>query len=354
MRSLETRRRSLHSALLLVALVAAVGQAQQIRNGTIRGTTTDSASGQPVAGALIQIRGDSVFRTQRSDDAGKFRFHLPLGTYRISVLRVGFSESQRNIVLSSRDTALNVPIRPVATALAETRIRGEVPAIYGVVARLPDLMPLAGVTIRVMGATQILTTDSTGKFFVDVGKPGTYFVRMTRDGFGEEWFPIEVPEKRAIEASRMLEPSTRKVAASREHLYKEADERLRYRHPMNSALVTGSELRDAGGDMLTGLQRSRSVVAKGLKVGGGGCIFVDGVWKGPNFRLEMIDPDEVAAVELYGARGDMTSTLRGLSNCADAQRRPGANVMTQSPGGAYGPIANRPEGVRKIVIWLKK
>jgi hypothetical protein len=348
--------RRLLLVVLALSAVASRTDAQANRTHVINGITRDSASGQPIAGALVQIVGGTVARRDRTNDAGQFRFAgVPAGSYRLSVLRIGYAETSRQVVLADQDTTLTFQLRPVARVLDETRIRGDVPAIYGVVARLPDLLPITGATVSVMGATKSVTTDSTGRFFVDVGRPGTYMVRMTRAGFGEMLFPIVVPELRAVEASRMLEPSTRKPVASMEHLYREIDERLRQRTPTNTALVTASEIRDAGGALWEALKRSRSVTVKGLRVPlEGGCIYVNGVWKGRFFSLDMINPDEVEAVELYGAGGDMTATLRSASPCSDAQRRPGANVMNQTPGGAYGTVANGPEVVRKIVIWLKR
>jgi hypothetical protein len=351
--SLASRPCALAVALIVLAESAA---AQTPRNHVIRGVTRDSASGIPIAGALVQIVGGAIARQDRTNDAGQFRFAgVPAGSYRLSVLRIGYAETSRQVVLADRDTAITFDLRPIARVLDESRIRGDVPAIYGVVARLPDLLPITGATVSVMGATKSVTTDSTGRFFVDVGKPGTFMVRMTRAGFGEMLFPIVVPEFRAVEASRMLAPSTRKPVAAMEHLYREIDERLRQRTPTNTALVTSSEIRDAGGALWEALKRSPSVTVKGLRVPlEGGCIYVNGIWKGKNYTLDMINPDEVEAVELYGANGDMTATLRSAGPCSDAQRRPRANVRNQTPGGAYGAVANGPEVVRKIVIWLKR
>jgi hypothetical protein len=360
-RSSGIRRSCLRSAIAavfagVILITAGSAAAQSPRNHVIAGVTRDSASAAPIAGALVQIVGGAVARRDRTNDAGQFRFAgVPVGTYRLSVLRVGYAEVSQQLILADQDTTMTIELRSVASVLDATRIRGDVAAVYGVVARLPDLLPIAGATVSVMGATKTVSTDSSGRFFVDVGKPGTYMVRMTSSGFGEMLFPIVVPELRAVEASRMLEPSARKPVAAMEHLYREIDERLRQRTPTNTALVTSSEIRNAGGALWEALRRSPSVTIKGLRIPmASGCIFVNGVWKGPMFTLDMVNPDEVESVELYANHGDMTATLRSASRCSDAQRRPGANVMTQAPGGAYGTVANGPEVVQKIVIWLKR
>jgi hypothetical protein len=345
MRSSGIRRSCLRSAFLalLVTATFAAAKAQTPRTHVINGVTRDSASGLPIAGALIQIRGDSALRTDRSDDAGNFRLPaLAPGRYRLTVLRIGFAESVHQIGLSDRDTSIEIRLGPVARTLADARIRGKVSAVYGVVARLPDLTPLAGATVNIMGATRSATTDSTGRFFIDLGKPGSYLVRITRDGFGEMLFPVEVPAARAVETSRMLEPSTVKTAPGMEHLFAAANERLRSRQPMNSALITASELKASGGGTLRdAIPGSRSMTSKGLRIAPGACIFLNG--RTTSMPLEAIDVNEVEAVEVYGRRGEMTATL--VNQPCNNRPNPGSRTV-MTPG--------RAEDVRYIVIWLKK
>jgi hypothetical protein len=347
MRSSGIRQSFLRSAIAGAVFVAALGittaeglQAQQSRPRVLRGVTRDSATGVPVAGALVQVRADSVFRTERSDDAGNFRFSLPSATYRVTVLRIGYAERVMSFALGDRDTSLIIPMRSVATALDASRIVAGVPAIYGVVARLPDLLPIAGATVHVMGATKTVATDSAGRFFIDVGRPGNYLVRMTRDGFGEMLFPVEVPPARAVEASRMLEPSTRKPVPGMEHLFVAVDERLRSKG-YNAALIPASELKASGGaTLLEALPGARSMTLKGLRVGGGACIYLNG--HTTSMPLEAIDVNEVEAVEVYAGRGDVTATLKWLG-CRSTTR-----------GGRGSGVARSPEMVTSIVIWLKR
>jgi len=258
----------LAAALTLVAGSTAVVSAQGGRH-SIRGVTRDSTSGRPLAGALVQLRGRSEFRSVRSDDAGQFRFAaLHPGSYRLTTLRIGYAESSTEIRLAERDTTISVSLRVVAQTLAATRVRGDISAIYGIVGGLPDLRPLEGARIQVMGATLTVVTDSSGGFFIPVGRPGAYFVRISRRGFADERFPIEIPDGRAVDASRLLDP---RVGASRpalEHFFAEADERLRARG-YNSAFVAGSEVRAGGTALFEGLQSSPSFTRRGLRFGNG-------------------------------------------------------------------------------------
>jgi hypothetical protein len=329
-------------ALALLAIFAAVAQAQQVRPHLVRGVVRDSATGAPIAGALVQAQRTDLIRTDRSDDLGQFRLLLPPGEFRLRVLRVGFSESSRSLAMPERDTSLTIGMRSLAQILDATRIQAAVPAVYGIVARLPDLLPLASAKVSVMGVTKSVTTDSTGRFFVDVGKPGTYMLRMTRDGFAEMLFPVEVPARRAVDASRMLEPSTAKAPAVREHLYVEIDERLRSRG-YNSALVSAADLRASGGStLLESLPGSRSMTLKGLRFGGPTCIYINGVHT--LMGLDAISTEEVESIEVYAGRGNVTATLQCQSpRPVDARLR-----------GLGRGVSNSPEVVRSINIWLKK
>ena len=323
-------------ALLVALLVGTTGAAfAQDARHVVRGATSDSTSNLPVAGAIVQLSGGPELRSTRSDDAGQFRFSgIPAGRYRLSVIRIGYTESARDLELADRDTTLVVRLAPITRVLGAATVRGDIAAIYGVIARFPDLRPLAGAKLRVMGANKTVTTDSAGTFFIAVEKPGTYFVRVTRDGFAEERFPVDIPGQIAVEASRMLEPGASRVPASMEHLFAEVDQRLRWR-ALNSAFVPGSEIRAAGSTLADGLAFSRSVVLRGLRIPGDPCLFVNGARS--RMPLDAFDANEIEAVEVYGLRGNVTATLQ----CSSARtRRPG--------------VAGSPELVRVISVWLKR
>lgn len=317
--------------------------APQPRPHLIRGVVRDSVSGSPIAGVLVQAQGGGLLKTDRSDDLGQFRILLPAGEYRLRILRIGFAEGARSLAMPERDTALSVTIRSIAQTLDATRIRADVPAVYGIVARLPDLVPLASAKVSVLGTSRSVMTDSTGRFFVDVGKPGTYMVRLVRDGFAEMMFPVEVAGMRAVDASRMLEPSTEKPIAVREHLYAEVDQRLKTRG-YNASLVSSADLRASGGaTLLESLAGTRSMTLKGLRLAGPVCIYINGV--STLMGLDAIPTEDVESIEVYALRGNITGTLQCSSpRPVDARLR----------GLGRGNIGGSPEVVRQINIWLKK
>jgi hypothetical protein len=335
--------RSLVVAIAAIAIASGAATAQRSTR-VVSGTVRDSASTQPLTGALVQLSGGTDVRSVRSDDAGRFRFAgVRPGAYQLSVLRIGFTESRTPLRLNENDTTLVVSLLPTAQALAATRVQADISALYGTIAALPDLRPLAGAKIQVIGATKSSESDSTGHFFIPLEKGGTYMVRVVQPGFAEERYVVAVPDRRAVDASRLLDPSKKSPDPRLEHLIDDANQRLRARG-YNSALVPSSELKDVGpGNLAQTLGRTKSVAIRGLKFSAGTCVFVNGTKT--LMPLDAFDADEVEAVEVYALRGDMTTTLAWqLSGCSS--RGGGARRS--------GPVANAPDVVRYVVVWLKK
>jgi hypothetical protein len=333
--------RAVFVAAFLVTPAVALAQVTQ----AIRGTTRDSTTGQPTAGALVELRGPTFVASVRSDDAGAFRFFsVPAGEYRLTILRIGYSETARTLRLANRDTSLAIALAPLPRRLGTAEIRANVPAIYGTLGGLPNLLPVVGARVQVLGAKADVVSDSTGAFFVEVPKPGMYFVRIVGPGFAEERFPVEVPKDRAIDASRILDPGATQPHPALEHLYRELDRRIGQRGT-NSAVIPGSELRAAASTPFEAIQNARSTVTQGLRLGTT-CLFVNGIQK-HSWLLQSINVDDIEMVELYALRGNLSGTLVSASglDCGNG-RRPTAGYQSG--------IAGNPNVVQTISIWLKR
>jgi hypothetical protein len=248
-------------------------------------------------------------------------------------------------------------------------VRGDITAIYGMVGTLPDLLPIAGARVQVLGADKEHATDSTGGFFIPLKDPGTYIVRMTREGYAERMFPIEVPRNRAADASRMLDPG-QAPAKGLDAFYKDLDTRLRQRAAANSAIVTGAEIRRGGSNVPDGLRSSAVFNARGLRLADSACVFVNGIPR-PGVSIESFFPEEIEAVELYAQSsgspmpvgvpsGDRSNSLamswpRGAS-CGKMFRRDGARGESKRPE----PLSRAEVGDTRtgkaiyIVVWLRK
>jgi hypothetical protein len=324
------------SALSCLAWSVATGQPSA---RSVRGTTRDAASGQPVAGALVEVRSETFRAATRSDEEGAFRLGaVPAGRYRLSVLRIGFAELVRDLVLAGRDTTVELSLTAVARGLDAVRVTAGVSGIYGVVGTAKGLRPIPGAKVQVIGANKNVATDSTGGFFVAIPKEGIYVVRISREGYADLHFPIEVPKDRAVEASRLLDSTTKAPPRGLEVLWQDFDQRLRWR-AMSSALVMGAELRRYGGPVTEALQSAPSVVARALRVGDP-CLFVNGIPR-PDWPLRALRVEDIESIEVYGPRGDETGML--------ARAWP---VRGGCGGGSRGTV-NRGSTVAFVVVWLR-
>lgn len=355
----------------LVGAVAAIlaglaGSASLEAQGarTIRGVIRDSSTNQPLAGALVDLRSPTLRLTDRTDEEGNFRIRgVTQGTYQLSVLRIGYTESRSQVEVTVRDIEIAVAMRPAPQRLDAFRVRGDISAIYGMVGTLPDLLPLSGARVQVIGAQKEVTTDSTGGFFIPVSEPGTYMVRMTREGYAERFFPIEVPRGRAVDASRMLDPGTA-PAKGMDVLYVDLDQRLRSRSTGSSAIVNGAEIRRAGNQLIEALRSTESFNARGLRFAQTACLYVNGLPR-PGASIDMFRPEEIESVEVYGVSGTGTGDRSRILERSWPSGAPcGPTGFTRMVGAAAGSGMNSREGnplgpiqagiVRYVVIWLRK
>ena len=316
--------------------------AAQGGSATVRGVVRDSAAHFAIAGAIIDVR-DATFQSAvRSDESGAFSIGAaPAGLYHLTILRIGYRKIVRDIAISNGDAPLSIYMVPVAQSLAPILVGAEGAGIFGVVGAVKDLRPLSGIKVFVAGANQTIVTDSVGGFFVPVKKPGTYIVQMSGKGYGEELFPIDVPAEHVVDASRLLDESDEPPISG--GLMQDFDQRLRWRGN-NSALVSGSEIRRAGGGLIDGLNRSPSFLAKGLRFGPMACVIVDGV-PHPDWSPDEIRPEEIEAVEVYASDREVITFLSAYTWPKGA--RCGATGRTV-------PNRKAPEVIKYVVIWTRR
>jgi hypothetical protein len=290
---------------IAVGIVGMVPRAVSAQSASValRGIVRDSATNSVVAGAIVDVRSATYQSAVRSDESGAFFIgRVPEGLYRLTVLRLGYLKIDRDLQVTKADSQLMIVVVSVAQRLSPVRVGTEGAGIYGVVGDAKDLHPLSGIKIFVAGANESILTDSTGAFFAPIKKPGMYVVRMSGNGFAEEIAMVDVPEKHVVDASRLLDESN--VPPRPPGPWDDFDQRLRWRSSQHSALVTGSEIREVGGDLGVALNASKSVVLKGLKISANACVIVDGA-PHPGWHVADFRPEEIEAVELYGA-GDKT------------------------------------------------
>ncbi len=319
----------------------------------IQGDVRSAADSATIAGATIEIAGPRFTRTVRSDEAGKFWFgQVPVGSYRLLVMRIGYEPIRQDVAVGESNADLRVVLKPDAQDLNTIITRANVTAVYGGIGAVgaaknaqgeKTMTAVKGATVQVLGSRKTAVTDSLGRFFVELGKPGRYIIRVTSPGLAVQLFTVDVPRNKAVDASRLLDSVRTEAPTGREYLWGEMDRRIGWR-AMNSALVSGAELRELGGSLTDALQRSKGMTLRGMRIGATTCVFVDGIPK-PNWPLDAFRIEEVEAVELYGPRGDPTNLL--------ASSWPAGAPCAAS--GRFAPSQNRAIPVAQwAVIWTAR
>jgi hypothetical protein len=276
----------------------------------VRGVVRDSASGRPVGGAIVELTGATFRASVRAEQQGTFEFaRVSSGTYRVSVRRIGFVEAVRQIDVGSKPVELTILLRPTSPELDTVRVHASLTGISGIVGTAVGLHPLAAATVQIIGANQTTSTDSAGRFLVPLKKPGTYVVRIRRDGFAERFFSVQVPANHVVETGALLDSSDASGRTASAAAWADFDERLRWLGGNGGAVIPSSELhRYAGGMASDAALASPSLLEKGLRFGPTLCLFVDGVPK-PGWTLDAIPVEQIETIEAYTSTGDVTTTL---------------------------------------------
>ncbi len=308
--------------LLTMLLVVTQRASAQLVTRSILGRVVSAADSAPLNGATVELISTRFTRRLRTDERGRFAFgNVPVGSYRLSVLRLGFTPLAQQVVVADADADLRITLQPDARALGAVVTTANVTAITGGIGAAGlsrnangerGLSAVRGARVQVLGSGAETETDSTGHFFLEVGKPGRYLVRATGPGLVPQVYPVDVPKNKAVDASRLLDSARVEQAERPEYLWKEMDKRLSWRG-INSAIATGDEVREYGGTLSNALQRSRGVGSRGLRLVGTPCVFVDGIHR-PNLSVDAIRPEEVEAIEVYGVKGDETLSLKNSTH----------------------------------------
>jgi hypothetical protein len=318
--------------------------AGQGTTATVAGVVLDSATRRPVAGAIVTLRSGDRVVPARTDEAGAFRIpRLPTGEVVAEVKRIGYRLTTSRLEVRA-DTTLTLVVAPAARALAPVNVFGKGEGVFGTIARSADLRPIFGAKVLVVGSGVTAITDSSGEFSVPLKHPGTYMVRVTADGYGEEVLPLTVRKNEVVESSQLLDLSDRKPLSA--GLWDDFDQRLRWK-PVVSALITGSELRAAGATVREALTASPSVIKAQLRlVPEDVCLFVNGQPR-PGMTIDDFRVEDIRAIELY--QGKDSIYISGLVKMWPPKLPCGSGLENTS---------RRPRGpnqakVKWAVVWLR-
>jgi TonB-linked SusC/RagA family outer membrane protein len=122
--------------IALLALAAAVGIAvpvhAQPQTGTITGTVTNRATGEPVAGVMVSVQGTRI--SQITNDAGRYlMLNVPAGSHAVIAQNLGYTDFREfNVrVTAGETTTLNIALAHSVLTLEEVVVSGTSEGVSG-------------------------------------------------------------------------------------------------------------------------------------------------------------------------------------------------------------------------------
>ncbi len=145
--------------------------------GTLKGTVTDAASGQPVADAAIILTGDIVIKT---DDSGQYQINLSPGDYTVTTKIFGYAPDSASVtIVDGGTTTQNFALEPSPTAMLSGHVTDGSGHGWGLYAEIKVSTPDFG------QVADIWTDPKTGAYSVSlpVGFDYTLDVVSYADGY---------------------------------------------------------------------------------------------------------------------------------------------------------------------------
>ncbi len=119
-------RRAARYGLMAALIAAALPQCLSAQ--TVRGTVTDSASRQPIPGAVVTLLdvGGRVLDRNITDERGQYRMSYRGSAHSLRVVRIGFQPLDLSLsAATGAERSLDVTMVPFTTTLAAVRITGK-------------------------------------------------------------------------------------------------------------------------------------------------------------------------------------------------------------------------------------
>lgn len=329
---------------LLATLCLAPGDAvgQQPPAPVLAGTVY-GVGGAPLEGADVVVIGRQ--ERVRTDAAGRFRIEgLPSNRYALLIRAVGYEPSRIVAVLGEAGmTDLEIFLIQIPYTLQNIVVVGERRGVHGRVLG-PDLQPVAGAEVRVLGGGAVMRTDSTGQFSFPDKHGSTYALRVTADGYISQPVHLRIPTGQSREVTiHMAEvyPGYEPVFREEEH-YRDLGERLAWRSPLTR--IPHDELERFEGMRVCDMPKVRFSLSRIMESGLPFYTVVDG-----HLVLESILPcywlaDEVALVELGVSCGKDGIAGMFLSTSGQRPRITAPNRRASAPSRLEGSC---------VAIWLK-
>jgi hypothetical protein len=264
-------------------------------------------SGRSVEQAQIVLDPGAGQREVRSDKDGWFSFlGVSPGTHRLRVLRIGFEPRDTSVLVAGPRTEVEISLQRL-TRLSEVTIRARPSGVYGTVLARDSLKPLEGARVELLGARTRDTTGHDGSFAMPSARPGTWMLRVTRDGYDTRLLSVRVPKDTGVAIDLVLTPGSPLLDNHMEMLWADLEQRLNWAG-VNASFTGRDELVGHGESLDLALKFAFSFSRKGIVIDDRACLFVNGVGR-PGYTIKDFSVDEVESIEVYARGGEYTGNL---------------------------------------------
>lgn len=174
--------------LSLLAPASAAQEAPSARTLTVPGFVLDGATGQPVAGASVELV--ELRRRVYTDSLGRFTFAgVPEGEYTFATQRIGYAEWIQSAGVSEGSlTVLRIPLRPIVLEGVSTAQVDGSPGGFTLIGFVLDYRterPVAGASVEIKNLRRRVVTDSAGRFVFPNLSDRPYTFETRRIGYAE-------------------------------------------------------------------------------------------------------------------------------------------------------------------------
>jgi hypothetical protein len=156
-------------------------------SGMVSGKITNSITGGPVVGAKIAVDPAIQGQSPTTDNTGAFSATLPIGSYKLSVTRDGFTAATDTLVLVGGQTVTkNITLRPASRVAVNAGVQQETNP-GGTVTLKATAEPLDGSTVsgyewtQLSGVTATLANAKTDTLSVTLDKAPAYKAQLVKN-----------------------------------------------------------------------------------------------------------------------------------------------------------------------------
>lgn len=175
-------------------LLNAILWAANVKFPVLKGTVLDE-NGEPLK-ADIKVKGEP-FETKSDSATGGFSIAILDGTYDMSISAYGYKTK-------------TVKLKAAVDGEAQTismEVAGDVGAIAGTVENEKDGNAISGAMVSLIGKPRSAVSNTQGQFSLSKIEPGTYTVRVEKEGFVRKEVSVKIAKGEKLALSVKLSPS---------------------------------------------------------------------------------------------------------------------------------------------------